>query len=486
MTSRRGIRRLCWAGSGLFAVLAVVPTSGTAHAAPATTLTQLPTSFAGIAYAAGIFQTADRRTGVSATYQTIYGRLPDGFSEYGSEVLQARASVYFPGDAVVGLGTLLCVAAGPGTPGFCNVPKYPLYAQASGSTPDASVASPAPSSGVGPIGVGAATADAHADALKGVLTNGVMSNYDTPAGSGSLVHVGSIEAHTVQSFDSKAVLTDHAYAKLSGIDIAGGLVHIDSIFVESTRQVDGRLLHSVAEDFQVNGVTAAGFPATIGPNGISIPGSGPANTALQTALAGSGVTIRTLGHTSNSYLDDRGCGLGEEDGVQVSGQEAVNIPSNTPPVLLQPVAPAVPVPGLGPVAPSAGQVADTYFVKMVLGGACTDASAAVAPASTDQSGPVVTTPTVAPVGTTPSSTGSVSSPPFTGQTTSPGAIGNSPTPTQIASSPSRGNGETTVGFFQPILRGQMLRSFYLALALLLALFAIGARSFLPARLPSGR
>src|SRR5258708_32793049 len=103
--------------------------------------------------------------------------------------MTARASVYYPGAAIVGLGSLLCLVSGiPPEPfasalalGFCHLPKYPLYVQADGGTPDAAVVSPAPAGGSGsPAWIGAGNADPHADLVKGASTNAAIGSYDTP------------------------------------------------------------------------------------------------------------------------------------------------------------------------------------------------------------------------------------------------------------------------------------------------------------------
>ena len=382
MSARRALRRLCFVGAGFFAVSSLAATGGPAHADTAPPPGSNFATFGGVADAAGVFQEADKTVGFLPTFHTLYGRLPDGESRYGSQLANARASVYFPGEAVIGYSSLLCVAdlgsnfkVPPSVDSqiqdiFCHhLPAYPLVASADLSHPDASVNTPAPSGGAGaPVGIGAANAVAHAG-LDGTHTDAVIANYDTPQGTGSVVHVGSLEAKTAQVIDAKGLLHDDASATLAGIDILGGLIHIDGISALSSSVADGSKPSVKAQNFHINGVTVNGIPATIGSDGISVNGSGTgkalidtANSALQSALKAANITVRLLGPTKASLLD-RACTGGDVDGVEILGNVNVTVPPN-----------------LGATIENlAGQLDGTYFVHVVLGAACTDASAFLLP-----------------------------------------------------------------------------------------------------------
>ena len=136
MSAVRTARRLCFGAGVLCAVLAGATTLP-AHADSSSSSGADPTAgrpgnFAGVASAAGVFQTVDRVHGaLTPAAQTVFGRLPDGFSQYSPEVLTARSSVYWPGAGIAGLGTLLCTAGAVIPPPFdvpfnlvaCHFPK---------------------------------------------------------------------------------------------------------------------------------------------------------------------------------------------------------------------------------------------------------------------------------------------------------------------------------------------------------------------------
>jgi hypothetical protein len=454
-----------------------------------------------VASAAGVFQTVDRVHGaLTPAAQTVFGRLPDGFSQYSPEVLTARSSVYWPGAGIAGLGTLLCTAGAVIPPPFdtpfnlvaCHFPKYPLSVQADGQTPDATEASPAPEGGAGsPVGIGAANADAHADQIKGVSTNSSIAGFDTPQGTGAVMHIGSIDTHTTQNFDPlhPSILIVHAEARLAGINILGGLVRIDSIFATSTVTTDGDKINTRQDELQIGGVTAGGVAATIGSNGISLNGSGKGNPVIDTlnstihsALSAAGVSIRLIGVMKPPSLleNPRLCTAGEVDGLQVQAHLNVNIPPNLPPQIEQLI----------------GGYSDTYFANIVLAGACTDATssgvtnAVVAP-------PVSGTGTSTGAGTSTvgSNTSFGSSAPSS--TGNAGTVGNAaPSFSASPALPSTnrtglGSGARSVSrFLEAELSSHLvthgLTLLYLIFSLVFLALCLVLRPLVPARLPSGR
>jgi hypothetical protein len=493
VSARRALRRLCFAGAAFFAVSSLAATGAPAHADTAPPPGSNFATFGAVADAAGVFQEADKTVGFLPTFHTIYGRLPDGQSRYASQLASARASVYFPGEAVIGLSPLLCTADLGSIFGLppsndkqvqaviCHLPPYPLFAQADLSHPDAAVNSPAPSGGAGsPVGIGAANAVAHAG-LDGTRTDAVIANYDTPQGTGAVVHVGSLEAKTGQFIDAKGLLHDEASATLSGIDILGGLIHIDGISALSSSVADGSKPTVKAQNFHVNGVTVNGIPATIGSDGISVNGSGSgkplidtANSLLQSALKSAGLTVRVLGPTKTSLLD-RACTGGDIDGVEILGNVTVTVPPN-----------------LGATIENlAGQVDGTYFMHVVLGAACTDASAFLLPPGS------LSTP--ADTG----GTGGVSAPPLSSASGSGSALGSTGTfapsqspasgglglPRQVASGPAsvaaRPARRSTLGGLESELASHRVTrgvtALYLAFTLLAAGLCLGLLRRVPDR-----
>ncbi|MHB8466650.1 MAG: hypothetical protein ACYDH6_07855 [Acidimicrobiales bacterium] len=481
----RSARLVCLGAAVLCVFLGLQPSGSPARADSATVTpppAQLLTSFAAIAHAAGVFQTVDRSTGLEVTYQTVYGRLPDGYAKYSPQSILGRASVYYPGAAVVGVGSLLCAAGAP----VCTLPPYPLTAEASANTPDAAVNTPLPTGGAGaPVGLGAGNADAHADAATGVRTNAVVNSYDTPQGTGSVVHVGAVRAHTSEAvtLDPKTqlpVLAAHAEASIGGVDILQGLIHIDNVFTTSTATDNGSGKRTRADDFQVSGVTANGMPATIGAHGVTVNGSSngnrdaaAANQTLQGALSGLGFTVHTIGHSTNALLDKQ-CTAGEVDGIEIRGVEKVTIPPNLP----------------GSAENALGQFSDTYFMDVVIGGACTVAfaSAASASAPPPAGGPA---PPNASSFTPPSASTPVT--PFAEGVTNPVTPVGAPEALQTsgpATTPGRHTGlPKSIAAREPTLgrdASHSVRWLYIAFCLVFVGLLLGLLPFTPARLPSGR
>src|SRR5207245_883519 len=88
-------RRLCFATAGALVVLSLLaPTFARADEDPDV---GRPFLWRGEASAAGIFQTLDREHQLSALYQTLYGRAPDGLTTWGNNVADARAATYYAG-----------------------------------------------------------------------------------------------------------------------------------------------------------------------------------------------------------------------------------------------------------------------------------------------------------------------------------------------------------------------------------------------------
>src|SRR3954454_16956139 len=137
---RRTARYLQVAGVTLFLVVALVPSSWAQEADDS----GRPEVFKGDASARGVTYFADRATGLTPIPETFRGDFPEGSSVWDSTgESQARASVFFPGTAVIQGPSLACGTAGGNFPpefqaifGPCAAAKYPLSVRADSTTPD--------------------------------------------------------------------------------------------------------------------------------------------------------------------------------------------------------------------------------------------------------------------------------------------------------------------------------------------------------------
>jgi hypothetical protein len=493
---RRG-RRAAAAGAALAAlVFGALSATGSALAdsAPADPTLGRPSVFAGLAAASGVFQNTDRNNGLSAVVEPVHSSFPDAMSVFGSDTFTARGSVYYPGATVAGLGSLICVAGGP-----CNLPPYPLDAIADATHPTVSVQLPGPLGGAAaPIGLQSGKADARVG-ITGVASNALVAGYGATgaaaAGAGPLaafarqaasllhtpgqtalatnpvVQVGSLEAHTSQSFQHTSTLVTHAESRVSGIDILGGMIHIDGIFATSTFENDGQGVHRHQDDVTVSGVSVAGQPARIDANGITITGAAVGkpvldalNASLASALAAAGIQLHVLGRTTGrSSLFPRRCSAGEVDGLQI--YLPVNLNS-------------VPLEG------------DVYHTEIVLGGACTDATASAdrvgAAAADSGAGASASTPAVSGSGESgPAGLAAGSVPSNSGDLTT----GSGPAAVPAAAASRNRSTARRAGLLEGDLRGSLvghrIELLYLSFTLAFLAICLGVRPFLPARLPGG-
>lgn len=480
--------RLLAVAAILLAALGAAATA-LAQSAPTDPTLGRPAVFAGIAAASAVFQTTDRNNGLSAVSEPLYGSFPDATSVFGSDTYNALGSIYYPGATIANLGALICVAGGP-----CNLPAYPLDAYADNTHPSSSVKLSSTFGGAGAlVNLLGGGADATAD-ITGATSNADVSSYSAgPAmtaaqsgavaaflqrassltggkgagaqASGAVVRVQSMEAHTQQSFQHTATLVTHAESRASGIDVLGGMIHIDSIFATSTFQNDGQSVHRHDDNVTVSGVSVAGQPAAIDANGITIMGSGQGkavldtlNGALKQALTATGVQLHALGHTDGrSSLQPQRCSAGEVDGLEVLAP--VNV-------------------GAAPV------VGDVYHTEIVVGGACTDASAGPDRVSADNGGNQPVGPVTGAAPPTPLAGTALVSP--SELATTPGA----PAAGAVGRAPQRSTRRTSRrSLLESDLRGSLVTHrvvlLYLAFTLAFLAICLGVRPFLPSRLPAG-
>jgi len=423
-----------------------------------------------------VLQHTDASTGLTPTSEPVYGSLPDAYSRFGSGASYARSSTYYPGATVLGLGGLISTAGGPG-----GLPGYPFTAVApNNGQPDASIPAPTPIGGPGqPASAQSATGTAHAD-VDSATADAVISSFNAPgagpsngrAPATSVVHIGSAEAHTHEAFDQTGKLVSSATAHVSGIDIAGGL-HFSSVTTTSSTTVDQAGKRQRADNVTVSGGTFNGTPVSVGSDGVTVAGSGqgkPAldvlNSALGQALKAAGVRVHVVGVDNPAApLNPRGCSAGEADGLEISAQvDASGVPA-------------------------AGNV---YYTDILVGAACSSASfAGISPApdsSGGDTGSAAITP--APPDTPPAPVPSAGGGPAlsSGANAVTGPIA-APRPSTSAPSTGTRRSRRISGLEAELATAtaaNRLRALYLALGLVALGLVIGARSFVPARLPGSR
>lgn len=217
----------------------------------------------------------------------------------------ARTSLVYPGPVVAGLPALLCTA---GATPFCGQAPPPVVAEAQHpQTPDASLRTDGlsfrePSV---PLSTGAGSGEAHVtattsrstavlgeyrlgapeeaqqailDALRATLESipGAKLAEDT-----ALVAVGGGRAsQTIEPAGEGRIRTE-AVARINDVRLLAGAVTIDSVIVSAFSVTDGDTVRESGSKTSTSGVLVGGFPATIGPEGFSINGSGDGGQGRQ-------------------------------------------------------------------------------------------------------------------------------------------------------------------------------------------------------------
>ena len=508
MRARRWGRRLCLGGAAALGASALLGPA----LARADDLAGRPAIYAALAGAAGIHQEANSRGNIGPTSEPVYGSIPDGLAVLSSGELKARASTFYPGGTVAGLGGFLASqACGAGfVPACMPVPAYPLSVQTTGSPPDAHADTGQSLGGGGaPVSLVALRADAHADPSN-VSTDAADAGYDfagattssvaaasvgfrrqaasilagpaaaaavhQTAADGSATHADSILASTRQGFRGASTVVTDSNAVLQGVRLLGDVVHIDSIVAASHSETDGRGADKHNDQVTLSGVTVAGQPATIDQNGITIGGSqsGSApldalNTTLHQALDAAGAQVRLIGVTANPpHPVAPGCGKTEAEGVLLHLQADVS-----------------PVP-----------FGDVYYADLVLGGACSTASAGAdrlggTSADLGVGGAGAALAPAGGAGTSPSGSGSLTG---AAPGLESGALAASPSGAGAAGAasllPGTGTGSFSGGDLESELRSKLVAHridlLYLAFCLAFVGLALGLRPTLPARFPRAR
>jgi hypothetical protein len=318
MRARRVIARACLAGAaGFLALAAVIPTTQAQEADEPDAFAR-PEVWRGEAAASVVLYEADREGGVLPLPQVIHGELIEGRSAFDSSGNQiARASIFFPGQAVIAGPNLLCGTFGGEFPeelkpviDACTGFTYPLSVQADNNFPDLSTGGGVRLGDPGQqlAGNGAsARAQASDD---GVRTDSVVGDLRIAPIPGGLptsvlpipgtsvdadaMRVDNATARTSHRFDNGAFVVD-AEARLNGVHIGFGLINIDSIVSHTVSRAGGTDPPKTESSVVISGVTIAGQPATIGSEGI-----GGITKPVADALANLGITARVIGADSSS------------------------------------------------------------------------------------------------------------------------------------------------------------------------------------------
>ncbi|MCU1464014.1 MAG: hypothetical protein JWO37_4089 [Acidimicrobiales bacterium] len=507
------VRRLCFATSAVCLVAAVVPSG--AHADP---VSDRPTVFVGYAAAAAIHQQFDKVGGVAATAEPIYTGFPEALSVFGNDLSSGRASTYYPGATVPGLGGIGCNQV-PGVnqiPGLCPVPAYPLSVTVpttDGKTDASSTGSQTIGAG-GPLTITATSAVAHADrvyasaaaenggAKQGVgaanaaavlafrkavalATGGPLAaaKVQADAADSNSMTVGGMQATSRVSFpDPKtpALLVATAQSVANGVDLLGGQIHVNSVTTTSVYRTDGVSPPVHDNTVTVSGVTAGGQPAVIDNNGITVLGANQGkpvldaiNNALHDLFVATGSGLRLVNATApsdgkappaalSSESFAAACGKGEADGLQFFQTADAN---------------RVPNGGI-------------FYLNATIGSACTDASASPQRGLLPE---LPTIPDLPPVGA-----GSVALPDNSGSVATPAADTGSAAGGTAASGSNRaatskqattGSGGRTLGSLEASFGRNVadrLGWLYFAFTFAFVALCLGTRLFMPARLPRHR
>lgn len=209
----------------------------------------------------------------------------------------AVASPAYPGDTAAGAGNAIATFAPQFPPQMVSLLNYPVVARADYpaqvSTGSSSTYSP-------PSGSGAGVGTASADATDSGSTASSSTSKNAFGASGVTVASSTADSKTVVG---ASVVSATSRSHVGTIEILGGLVKIAGISSDATASSDGNTGQPTSH-FKLGAVTVAGLPASIGPDGITINGSGPApflvpdaNQAL-VALKQAGVSIHTIAPTT--------------------------------------------------------------------------------------------------------------------------------------------------------------------------------------------
>ena len=199
----------------------------------------------------------------------------------------------YPGDTAAGAGNALGTFAPQIPAQILNELNDPILAKADYP---AQVSTGSSSSYSPPGGSAAGVGTASANATDSGSSAQAATSQTAFQAAGIMV---SSSTATSQTVIGASAVTASSHTDVGAIQILGGLVKIAGISSDASASSDGNVGQPTS-DFNLGAVTVAGVPASIGPNGITIQGSGPAtflvpdaNQAL-VALKQAGISIHTI------------------------------------------------------------------------------------------------------------------------------------------------------------------------------------------------
>jgi hypothetical protein len=196
----------------------------------------------------------------------------------------ALSSVAWPGTLAGNLGTLLVVLSGGQVPDDATALNSPVRADAhiGGPNPVVTDYPPAPAPP-------AVHMKADAEATKVTAEATVGGAQSTPVGS-----IGTSTSRTATTLTGVSAAQATAHSEVHDVTIAG-VLHLGSITSDATATTDGSVAKASGHTV-VTGATVAGVPVSIDENGVTVqtqnlPFPQQATDAVNTALAGAGMTI---------------------------------------------------------------------------------------------------------------------------------------------------------------------------------------------------
>jgi hypothetical protein len=313
---RRFFSRSCLAGAIALSALAFAVPGSDAQEGQESFVR--PEAFLGEAKATVIGYDADRNPPVLPLPEPVHGELLEGKSQFDSTGTQiARASIFYPGTAVLGGPGLLCGTFGGDLPEqlqpvveACAGFQFPVSVQADNTFPDLSTG--------GGIRLGDESQQVSGNGAsargqvsdEGVRTDAVVNDLRVAAFRGGfpgnllplpginidadIFSVDNAAARTSQRFED-GVFVVEAVATLEGISAAFGLIEIDSLVTRSISRAPVDKDPTSESSVTVTGVRVAGAPATIDSEGV-----GGVTAPVAALLARLGVTARLIGATNET------------------------------------------------------------------------------------------------------------------------------------------------------------------------------------------
>jgi hypothetical protein len=259
---------------------------------------ELPDQFQAVASASGLSMISFKQpnplpVGPGAFLMFETPEVEGGLASDGS---RARTSLLYPGPAIAGLNALLCTAGFPPSCGQAPPPilaeaEYPQHKDVRLASDNLSLRDPS-----APMSAGAASGEAHVtqnsslstaslagakvdapdparqaiiDALDATLSSipGVQRAPDTSLFSFG----GSTSSQRIYPLDGGKVRTE-ATSLISDVKLLAGAVTIRAIKVTSFAVSDGDTVREAGSTTESSGVLVGGFPATMGPEGVTIDG----------------------------------------------------------------------------------------------------------------------------------------------------------------------------------------------------------------------